>query len=96
MGGVSSHGEHGEHGEHGRRAQREQPPARTPVGPVLGWVVFALLVGAGVLLMTGIAVRTVLALLAAGALVGGVLVAAVRFSPPVGDSDATAGGGGPS
>lgn len=90
MAGVSSRG------EHGRRAQRRQAPPRAPVGPVLGWVVFTLVVAVAVLLLAGLALLTVLGLLAAGAVVGGVLLAAVRFSPPADGADADRGDGGAS
>lgn len=72
----------GEGDAHGRRARRRAAAPRSPVGPVVGWVVFTLVMTGVVLLVLGLAVATVAWLLLAGAVVGGALVAASRFSPP--------------
>ncbi len=103
MSGVSSRG------GHGRRARRDgprttrslplplsRPAGRRAVGPVTGWVAFTLLVTAAVLLVLGVDAPTVLALLAAGAVLGLVLLLAARLAPAERDGDVTPGDGGPS
>jgi len=60
---------------------------------VLAWLVFTLVVTALVLAVAGVPLRTVAGLVAAGAAVGGVLLVAVRLSPPAAGPDVTRGDG---
>ena len=57
---------------------------------------FTLVVTAGVLLVLGLDPPTVLGLLAAGVVLGLVLLLAARLSPSERDQDVTPGDGGPS
>ncbi|WP_380168959.1 hypothetical protein [Jannaschia sp. R86511] len=72
----------GDVGGRGRRARRRAAAPRPPLGPWVAWVVFTLLMSAGVLLLVGVPGSTVAWLLLGGVVVGAVLLVAVTLSPP--------------
>lgn len=72
----------GETGGRGRRARRRAVQQRSGLGPLVAWVVFTLVMSAVVLLLVGVQPTTVAWLVAAGTVVGAVLVGAFLVSPP--------------
>lgn len=69
-------------GGRGRRAKRGVASPKGTLGPLLGWVAFTLVMTGGVLVAVGVSLLTVAWLLAAGFVVGLVLLAAAKLSPP--------------